>query len=82
MKLLDYLAEEWKDWRYTSLMRKYRALSKEIELRTHAREGITITPENQAESFIAFLDRRIALLIERRDKVSDKVNRIYDTWKR
>lgn len=75
------VAEFWHDWRYTRLQRQYRAISKEIELRVYARDGISVTPENQAESFIAFLDRRIAHLIERRDKVSAKVDRIYEGWK-
>lgn len=80
MNWLAYIADEWRDWRYIRLQRRYRALSKEIELRVYAREGITVGVDNQAESFVAFLDRRIDLLSARRDKVSAKVNRIYESW--
>lgn len=77
---IGYLIDQYRDWRYTRLNRRYRALSKEIELRVHAREGITDARALQAESYLAFLDRRIDLLSARQERISAKINHIYERW--
>lgn len=65
---------EWyKDVQFTSVYRKCRALTKEINLRREALNGVDMSP--LTENFIGFLRRRIDILEKRRDKMNCKLTR-------
>jgi hypothetical protein len=81
MSLINDTIEWYQDWRYSRLYKKFRRVTKEIELRQFARDTTKINDLNKAESFVAFLDRIIDVLARRRAKISSKMERIYSTWK-